>query len=202
MHMVDEKKGKRSDGSKSAAVDADGFPETAEVATLRSAGREVLTALRQLNERLRPLAVKLNDEERRSGVGKLLKGEAAELLKVARYAMDNPALVKGFAGKDGGVDPKVFEGDALAAHLAVHEAARSLRDEVEVETKEMLSLLGDLAIHRGVLARPVLLGVYKLFAQVAQDDTAVHGALKSVFEFFDRPAGKVAETRDGAQKPG
>jgi hypothetical protein len=90
-----------------------------------------------------------------------------------------------------------------AAHLAVHEAARALRDEVETETKEMLSLLGDLAIHRGVLARPVLLGVYKLFAQVAQNDTAVHGALKSVFEFFDRPAAaRGADGGDGATKPG
>ena len=200
--MVDEKKAKKAVAAKSASVDADGFPETPEVATLRSAGRGAVAALKQLNEQLRPLAVKLNDEERRSGVGKLLRGEAAELLKVARYAMHNPALVKGFAGKDGGVDPKVFEGDLLAAHLAVHEAARSLRDEIETETKEMLSLLGDLAIHRGVLARPVLLGVYKLFAQVAQNDTAVHGALKSVFDFFDRPAGGRSAEGEGTAKPG
>jgi hypothetical protein len=59
--------------------------------------------------------------------------------------------------KGGGVDPKVFEGDALVGHLAVHEAARTLRDAVEAESAEMLSLLGDLAIHRGVLTRPVLL---------------------------------------------
>lgn len=183
------------------SVDAQGFPETPEVATLRSAGQDVVAALKKLNEQLRPLAVRLNDEERRSGMGKLLRGEAAELLKVARYAMNNPALVKGFAGKDGGVDPRVFEGDRLAAHLAVHEAARALRDQVETETKEMLSLLGDLAIHRGVLARPVLLAVYKLFAQVAQNDTAVHGALKSVFEFFDRPAGGRRADGEDTAKP-
>lgn len=170
------------------AVDEDGFPETPEVAALRTAGKEVVAALKKLNEQLRPLSVKLNDDERKSGLGKLLKGEAEQLLKVARYAVKNPELVKGFAGKDGGVDPKAFEGDALAAHLSLHEVARSVREEVESETKEMLSMLGDLAIHRGLLARPVLLGAYKLFAQLAQNDSGVQGALKSVVDFFDKPS--------------
>ena len=180
---------RRKADADAAIIDAEGFPQTAEVKALRTAGRDVIDSLKRLNGVLRPLAVKLDADERKSGVGKLLKGEAAELLKVARFAMANPALVKGFAAKDGGVDPKVFEGDLLAGHLAVHEAARTLRDAVEEESREMLSLLGDLAIHRGVLARPVLLNAYKLFAQIAQNDTAVHSALKSVIEFFSRPQG-------------
>jgi hypothetical protein len=184
--LTAQKKGKNA--ATDTTADPDGFPETPEVKTLRAAGREVIESLQRLNAVLRPLAVKLDADERKSGVGKLLRGEAEELLKVARFAMANPALVKGFAAKDGGVDPQVFEGDTLAGHLAVHEAARSLRDAVESESREVLSLLGDLAIHRGVLARPVLLGVYKLFAQLAQNDTVVHGALKSVIEFFSRPS--------------
>ena len=103
-------KHKKSDAPKmpatAPAVDEDGFPETPEVAALRTAGKEVVAALKKLNEQLRPLSVKLNDDERKSGLGKLLKGEAEQLLKVARYAVKNPELVKGFTGKEGGVDPK------------------------------------------------------------------------------------------------
>lgn len=166
----------------------EGLPETKEVAELRAAGREAIEALKRLNDLLRPLSVKLNAEERKSGVGKMLKGEAEQLVKVARYAMKHPELVKGFAAKDGGADLAVFEGDLLAAHLATHEAARALREEIEGHTQEMLSLLGDLAIHRGLLARPVLLKVYKVFAQVAQNDAGVYSAIRSVIEFFDRPS--------------
>lgn len=166
----------------------EGLPETKEVAELRAAGREAIEALKRLNDLLRPLSVKLNADERKSGVGKMLKGEAEQLVKVARYAMKHPELVKGFAAKDGGADLAVFEGDLLAAHLATHEAARSLREEIEGHTQEMLSLLGDLAIHRGLLARPVLLKVYKVFAQVAQNDAGVYSAIRSVIEFFDRPS--------------
>lgn len=197
-----EHKHKKDDADKGSVIDKDGFPETPEVKALRTAGAEVVAALKKLNESLRPLAVKLNDDERKSGVGKLLRGEAAELVKVARYAIEHPELVKGFVAKDGGVDPKAFEGDLLAGHLSLHEAARSLRDEVENETKEMLSMLGDLSIHRGLLARPVLLKVYKLFAQIAQDDSAVHGALKSVIEFFDRPSSaRSDDAADEGKKP-
>ncbi len=174
--------------SDEAAESEEGLPETKEVATLREAGREAVEALKRLNELLRPLSVKLNADERKSGVGKMLKGEAEQLVKVARYAMQNPELVKGFAAKDGGADLAVFEGDVLASHLATHEAARELREEIEGHTQEMLSLLGDLAIHRGLLARPVLLKVYRVFAEVAQNDAAVYSAIRSVIEFFDKPS--------------
>lgn len=187
--------------SKGPAAPAEDFTNDPEAAALLAAGREVIASLRQLNARLRPLAVKLTVDERRSGVGKMLRGEAAELVKVARYAMSRPELTKGFAAKDGGVDPTRFEGEALIGHLAVHEVARALRDEVEGEAKEMLGLLGDVAIHRALLARPVLLGVYRLLAQHAKSDGEVQGALQSVIEFFDRPSAGRARSAEGRRKP-
>lgn len=164
-----------------------GFPVTDETRALEAAGRELIAALQRFNAVIRPMAVKLSDEERRSGVGKLLDGEAAQLVKVARVALDNPSLVKGFAAKDGGIDPKVFEGEHLANHLAVHEVARGLLRQFEHESGELSALLGDLAIHRGTLARPVLLGAYRLFATMAEHDADVRNALASVLDFFDHP---------------
>ena len=102
----------------------DGLPETEASRAIRSTVAEVIGTLQRLHATLAVEAGRLTEEERRSGQGKLLDGEAAVLAQVAHAAADNPALLKGLAAKDGGVDPARFEGDALLAHLALHVAAR------------------------------------------------------------------------------
>ena len=172
--------------AEAAAKPAETLPETPAAAQLRRDGHALLAALAQFNTTLRAQSVALTDEERRSGVGKLLANEASQLAIVARYAADHPELVKGLAAKDGGQDPSRFEAEVLLDHLSVHQAARDVVAAFDKESDALHTLLGDLAIHRGALARPPLLAAYRVFATLAEHDVDVRHALRSVQEFYDR----------------
>ena len=166
----------------------DPLPITDAAAQLQQDGDALLAALARFNDTLRAQSVALTDEERRSGVGKLLHGEAVQLAFVARYAAERPELVKGLAAKDGGADLQSFETEALLDHLSVHHTARKILDGFDRESAALHSLLGDVAIHRGALARPPLLAAYRVFATLAEHDVDVRHAIRSVREFYDRPA--------------
>ena len=166
------------------------LPDTPTARAIRDAGHALLAALQHYNEVLRPLGVGLTDEQRRSGVGKLYDREAPQLAKVAHFAAANPALVKGLAAKDGGTDMNTFETAVLLDHLSVHQAARDITAAFDAQSASLHELLGDLAIHRGALARPPLLAAYKLFGAIAEHDLDVRGALKSVIDFYDRGKSK------------
>lgn len=172
------------------------LPETPATEALKRAGHALLASLAQFNDALRAQSVALTDEERRSGVGKLLNGEAAELALVARYALERPELVKGIGAKDGGSDVNSFEAEALLEHLSLHHAARELIERFDQESAALHTLLGDLAIHRGALARPPLLAAYRVFATLAEHDVDVRHAIRSVRDFYDR----APSPRTGADK--
>ena len=105
------------------------------------------------------------------------------------------------------------DGDTLAHDVADRLLVRLIRRSLAGKTSH-IALTGGVILpgekpagvfrtmvrHRGVLARPVLLNAYKLFAQIAQNDTAVHSALKSVIEFFSRPQG-ASNTGAAGDKP-
>lgn len=131
----------------------DGLPETEASRAIRSTVAEVIGTLQRLHATLAVEAGRLTEEERRSGQGKLLDGEAAVLAQVAHAAADNPALLKGLAAKDGGVDPARFEGDALLAHLALHVAARDAARALAAEAAALHTLLSDRALYHGAQAR-------------------------------------------------
>jgi len=162
------------------------LPETSASGALRDAGHAFLAALQHFNAVLGAQSVGLTDDERRSGMGKLHTDEAPQLGIVARFAADNPAMVKGLAAKDGGVDPNTFESDVLLDHLAVHQTARDLLTAFDAEIADLRSLLGDLAIYRGALARPPLLAAYRLLSAHAEHDRSIRTAIRSVQEFYDR----------------
>ena len=166
------------------------LPDSPAAAQLRADGHALLAALQRFNTTLRAQGVGLTEEERRSGVGKLHTDEAPQLARVARYAAEHPGLVKGLAAKDGGADMQSFETDLLLDHLSVHQTARDLLAAFDRESDALHSLLGDLAIHRGALARPPLLAAYRTFATLAQHDLDVRAALQPVIEFFERASGR------------
>ena len=166
----------------------DGLPETEASRAIRSTVAEVIGTLQRLHATLAVEAGRLTEEERRSGQGKLLDGEAAVLAQVAHAAADNPALLKGLAAKDGGVDPARFEGDALLAHLALHVAARDAARAVAAEAAALHTLLSDRALYHGAQARGPLLAAYKVLSAVAQHDPGLAKSIAPVRDFFDRPA--------------
>lgn len=162
------------------------LPDSAAAAQLRQDGHALLAALQRFNATLRAQSVGLTDEERRAGTGKLHTHEAPQLARIAHFAAANPALVKGLAAKDGGTDMNTFETDTLLDHLSVHQAARDLLSAFDAESDALHRLLGDLAIHRGALARPPLLAAYRTFATLAQHDLDVRAAIQPVLDFYDR----------------
>ncbi len=166
----------------------DDLPETEASRAIRGSVAEVIGTLQRLHAALAVGAGRLTKDERRSGEGKLLDGEAAVLAQVARVAADHPALMKGLAAKDNGIDPAVFEGDALRAHLALHVAARDATRAIAKEAASLHTLLSDLSLYHGAQARGPLLAAYKLLSAVAVHDPSLAKSIDPVREFFDRPA--------------
>lgn len=176
------------------------LPDSPAAAQLRAQGHALLAAMSAFNDKIRSLSVRLTDKERASGVGKLRHGEAAELAAVAQYAKDHPALVKGLTAKDGGVDPRSFEADGLLDQLSVHQAARDITTAFDAESAALHTLLGDLAIHQGALARPPLLKAYRIFATLAQHDPDIERALHSVIEFYQSNGGAPGSSSDASSE--
>lgn len=170
------------------AVPKDDLPETDASRAIRGSVAEVIGTLQRLHAALAVGVGRLTDDERRSGQGKLLDGEAAVLAQIAQVAANQPAFMAGLAAKDGGVDPSVFEGDALRAHLALHVAARDATRAIAKEAAALHTLLSDLSLYHGAQARRPLLAAYKLLAAVALHDPSLAKSIAPVREFFDRPA--------------
>jgi len=163
------------------------LPETDASRAIRRLSGEIVGSLQQYFTQLAALAVRLTPDERQSGTGKLLDGEAVQLARVAQVAAARPEFVVGLAAKDGGIDPSTFETDALLDHLAVHVAARDAARAITAEAANLAKLMGDVAIHRGAQARTPLLAAYKVLSAVAAHDPVVANAIRGVQEFFERP---------------
>lgn len=167
---------------------APALPDTDATRAIRATATEVIGALQRHYAALAAGGVRLTDDERRSGTGKLLDGEADVLAQVAAVAADHPSLVVGLAAKDGGTNPHVFEADALRAHLAVHVTARDASRAIAREADALYSLLSDLSLYHGAQARGPILAAYKVLSAVADHDPNLAHALRQARAFFDRPA--------------
>ena len=168
---------------------------TMPLATLEQRAEQVMALLEQVDDLL-PGLIELTEDAKGNSIGNYRDGEAEALSTVLDVAAKEPALFKGLADKDGGEDPKVFEGGLIRDRLD----RAIILGAVIAKAKDLIGPLSDTRLHLGNQTRPVLLAMYEIVKPQAKNDVTIAATAKKALDFFSAIGKAAAATRARKKK--